>query len=229
VLWGVGARTAEPLHRLGVRTIGDLAETPLDTLRRAVGNATAEHLHDLASGRDARDVQPRDDDKSISADHTTASDLTDEAGVARELLRLSVEVGERLRERRVVARTVGIKIRFADFRTVTRVRTMPGWVESTADLYDAALRLYRGLRLDRPRIRLVGVKAEGFRGAASVARQLTLDDLTGELLSPAATRADEAADAARARFGPAAVRRATLVSGPQRREEPSGTIDNDRL
>jgi DNA polymerase-4 len=229
VLWGVGARTAEPLHRLGVRTIGDLAQTPIDTLRRAVGNATAEHLHGLASGRDARDVQPRDDDKSISADHTTATDLTDEAGVASELLRLSIEVGERLRERRLVARTVGIKIRFADFRTVTRVRTMPGWVESTADLYDAALQLYRGLRLDQPRIRLVGVKAEGFRGAAEVARQLTLDDVTDGLLSPAATRADEAADAARARFGPAAVRRAALMSGPDRRDEPSGAIDNDRL
>jgi DNA polymerase-4 len=229
VLWGVGARTAEPLHRLGVRTIGDLAETPLDTLRRAVGNATAEHLHALASGRDARDVAPRDDDKSISADHTTATDLTDEAGVAHELLRLSVEVGERLRERRLVARTVGIKIRFADFRTVTRVRTMPGWVESTADLYDATLQLYRGLRLDQPRIRLVGVKAEGFRGAADVARQLTLDDLTDELLSPSATRADEAADAARARFGPAAVRRAALLSGPDRRDEPPRAIDNDRL
>jgi DNA polymerase-4 len=229
VLWGVGARTAEPLHRLGVRTIGDLAQTPIDTLRRAVGSATAEHLHALASGRDARDVQPRDDDKSISADHTTATDLTDEAGVASELLRLSVEVGERLRERRLVARTVGIKIRFADFRTVTRVRTMPGWVESTADLYDAALQLYRGLRLDQPRIRLVGVKAEGFRGAAEVARQLTLDDVTDGLLSPAATRADEAADAARARFGPAALRRAALMSGPDRRDEPSGAIDNDRL
>jgi DNA polymerase IV len=229
VLWGVGARTAEPLHRLGVRTIGDLADTPIDTLRRAVGNATAEHLHALASGRDARDVQPRDDDKSISADHTTATDLTDEAGVASELLRLSVEVGERLRERRLVARTVGIKIRFADFRTVTRVRTMPGWVESTADLYDAALQLYRGLRLDQARIRLVGVKAEGFRGAAEVARQLTLDDVTDALLSPAATRADEAADAARARFGPAAVRRAVLMSGPDRRDEPSPAIDNDRL
>ncbi|HEY2983113.1 MAG TPA: DNA polymerase IV [Jatrophihabitantaceae bacterium] len=229
VLWGVGARTAEPLHRLGVRTIGDLAQTPIDTLRRAVGNATAEHLHALASGRDARDVQPRDDDKSISADHTTATDLTDEAGVASELLRLSVEVGERLRERRLVARTVGIKIRFADFRTVTRVRTMPGWVESTADVYDAALQLYRGLRLDQPRIRLVGVKAEGFRGAAEVARQLTLDDVTDGLLSPAATRADEAADAARARFGPAAVRRAALMSGPDGLGEPSGAINNDRL
>jgi len=89
--------------------------------------------------------------------------------------------------------------------------------------------LYRGLRLDQARIRLVGVKAEGFRGATEVARQLTLDDVTDAPLSPAATRADEAADAARARFGPAAVRRAALMGGPDRRGEPARAIGNDRL
>jgi DNA polymerase-4 len=227
VLWGVGSRTAEPLHRLGVRTVGDLAETPLDTLRRAVGAATADHLHELACGRDPREVQAREVEKSISSDHTTATDLTDEADVARELLALSADVGQRLRERRMVARTVGIKIRFADFRTVTRVRTLPGWVESTTAVYDAALELYRALRLDRPRIRLVGVKAEGLREAGHAAWQLTLDDAVAE---PAVgNRADHAGDAAQARFGPAAVRRATLIGRSDRPAERSMAIENDRL
>ena len=116
VLWGVGARTAEPLRRLGVRTIGDLAQTPVDVLRRAVGEAGADHLHALAWGRDSRPVQDRDPEKSISADHTTSVDLTHEADVLRELLQLAWEVSERVRRRDLVARTVGIKIRFADFR-----------------------------------------------------------------------------------------------------------------
>ena len=227
VLWGVGSRTAEPLHRLGVRTVGDLADTPIDTLRRALGAATANHLHELACGRDAREVQARDVEKSISADHTTAIDLTDEADVARELLRLSAEVGQRLRERDLVARTVGIKIRFADFRTVTRVRTVPGWVESTSAIYDAALDLYRGLELDQPRIRLVGVKVEGFRGAGDAARQLTLDDAVAE--SPAATLADRVSDAAQARFGPAAIRRGTLLSRSEPLTDRSLAIDHDHL
>ncbi len=227
VLWGVGARTAEPLHRLGVRTVGDLADTPIDTLRRAVGAATANHLHELACGRDPREVQARDIEKSISADHTTAEDLTDETDVARELLKLSVEVAERLRERRLVARTIGIKVRFADFRTVTRVRTLPGWVESTSAVYDAALELYRSLRLDRPRIRLVGVKAEGFREAAEAAWQLTLDDAVAQSSGPAS--ADHASDAAQARFGPSAVRRATLLSASGRLADPSSAIDGDHL
>ena len=141
VLWGVGSRTAEPLHRLGVRTVGDLADTPR---RHAAPRASAPRRPITCTrwpaGATPRAVQAREVEKSISADHTTATDLTDEADVARELLRLSAEVGQRLRERSFVARTVGIKIRFADFRTVTRVRTLAGWVESTSAVYDAARR-----------------------------------------------------------------------------------------
>ncbi|HEY3715151.1 MAG TPA: DNA polymerase IV [Jatrophihabitantaceae bacterium] len=212
VLWGVGERTAQPLHRLGVRTVGDLAGIPLDTLRRAVGAAVADHLHALASGRDPREVEEQDVEKSISADHTTAVDLTSENDVDRELLRLCVEVGQRLRERAWVARTIGIKIRFADFRTVTRVRTVADWVDSTAGLHEIALDLYRALQLDRPRIRLVGVKAEQFRDAADTPRQLTLD-----AVDPAAAAAvDGVADAAQARYGAAALRPATLIRGPER-------------
>jgi DNA polymerase IV len=215
VLWGVGARTAQPLHRLGVRTVGDLAGIPIGTLRRAVGVAVAEHLHALASGRDPREVDPRDIEKSISADHTTETDLTDEPDVARELLRLSVEIGQRLRARALVARTVGIKIRFADFRTVTRVRTVADWIDSTAGLHEVALDLYRGLRLDRPRIRLVGVKAEHFGDAGHTARQPTLEEslapLADEAFGLAAPTVDAAADAAQARFGSGAVRPAVFV------------------
>jgi len=217
VLWGVGARTAEPLHRLGIQTVGDLAETPLDTLRRAVGTAVADHLYDLARGRDPRSVQPHEVEKSVSSDRTLDVDLTDEADVLRELLRLSGDVARRLRDRQFVARTVGIKIRFADFKTVTRVRTLDHWTDSNSDIYAAAVELYRGIGLDRPRVRLVGVKGEGLREAGDAPEQLTLDlDST-----PLRANADRAADAARARFGTAAVRPATLVAGPRISEETS--------
>src|SRR5205085_3643532 len=108
--------------------------TPLDTLRRAVGAAVAEHLSALASGIDARSVEPNEVEKSISADHTLDEDLTAEPDVHRELLRLAEDVGSRLRARGFAARTVGIKIRFADFRTVTRVRTLPSWTASTGEI-----------------------------------------------------------------------------------------------
>ncbi|HEV7192228.1 MAG TPA: DNA polymerase IV [Jatrophihabitantaceae bacterium] len=217
VLWGVGARTAEPLHRLGIRTVADLAATPPDTLRRAVGAAAAEHLHALAHGRDDRGVDPREVEKSISSEHTGEVDLTAEADVVREMLRLAGDVGGRLRSRGITARTIGIKIRFADFRTVTRVRTLPSWTDSTALIYETACDLYRSLDLDRPRVRLVGVKAEGFRAAGAVAEQLTLD--TGAD-TPDRVAAERVLDAARAKFGTGAIGYGSLMPGPSRLEDP---------
>ncbi len=208
-LWGVGARTEEPLRRLGIRTVGDLAQTPLDTLRRAVGTAMAEHLHHLANGVDPRTVEVDEIEKSISADHTVAVDLTEEVEVRRELLRLSADVGQRVRARGFAARTVGIKIRFADFRTITRVRTLASPTDSTDTVYGTAVDLYRALGLDRPRIRLVGVKCENLEDAAQVAEQLTFDDVDGP---PMQRRADSVVDAARARFGSAALGYATLLN-----------------
>jgi DNA polymerase-4 len=210
-LWGVGARTAEPLHRLGIRTVADLAGTPIDTLRRAVGASAAEHLSTLAAGIDPRSVSPDEVEKSISSDRTLDTDITAEAEVVRELLRLAEEVGSRVRARGFAARTIGIKIRYADFRTVTRVRTLPNWTTATGDIYSTAVELYRGLHLDQPRIRLVGVKCEGLRAAAGIAEQLTLDVAAGD--GPRA-RADDAVDAARARFGSEAVRPGSLVGTP---------------
>lgn len=216
-LWGVGERTAESLHRLGIRTVADLAATPLDTLRRAVGAAHSEHLSALAAGIDPRTVQPDEIEKSISSDGTLDTDLTVELDVRRELLRHAEDVGQRMRSRSFVARTIGIKIRFADFRTVTRVRTLPGWTDSTSAIYETAADLYRGLGLDQPRIRLVGVKAENLRDFGDAPEQLTLD-MAGTATCAAqragnAGRADRAVDAARARFGDAAVRPGSLLEG----------------
>jgi DNA polymerase-4 len=216
VLWGVGARTAEQLHRLGIRTVADLAETPLPTLHRAVGGAVATHLSALAHGIDERSVQTGEQEKSISADHTTDTDLTDAADVDRLLLQLSEEVGRRVRDRGLVARTVGIKIRFADFSMVTRVRSLPGWVDATSAIHATARELYAGLDLDRPRIRLVGVKCENLRDGAAAPHQLSLDLTHATAGSVPADSdvdpaLDRATDAVRARFGAAALGLGSLL------------------
>jgi DNA polymerase IV len=216
-LWGVGERTAQPLQRLGIRTVGDLASTPIDTLRRAVGNATANHLYALANGRDERAVVDREPEKSISTDRTLAADLLTEAEVARELLRGSGEISERLRQAKRVARTVGIKIRLADFTTLTRVRTLPVPTQDSSEVYAAARELYRGLNLDRPRIRLVGVKAENLRPEGE-AVQLSLD-LDSDAARPSGA-ADRAIDVLTARFGSSAVRPASLL---KHRDDPVPT------
>lgn len=182
-LWGVGPSTAERLYRLGLRTVGDVAQTPVDVLARAVGTGSADHLFALANGIDRRAVVRDQVEKSVSSDRTFDTDLCTEPEVHRELLRLSEEVGGRLRARGLVARTVGIKVRFADFRTVSRVRTVAEPADLAAALYPESLALYAGLNLDRPRIRLLGVKAEGLADARSVSHQLSFDDL--DAASPA--------------------------------------------
>jgi DNA polymerase-4 len=218
-LWGVGARTAEPLRRLGIRTVGELAVTPIDQLRRAVGVATAEHLHSLANARDDRTVTARAPEKSISTDRTLSRDLLTEDEIARELLRGATEVAERLRHAGRRARTVGIKIRFADFNTITRVRTLAEPTDSSAQIYAEALALYRSLKLDQPRVRLVGVKAENLR-LADEATQLALD-LTGaatpqqawppESTAPVADQ-PRRADGARLSAGPVSLTAQTVAA-----------------
>src|SRR3954469_22129656 len=114
-LWGVGERTEQVLGRLGLHTVGDLAATPLDTLRREVGDAVGEHLHNLAWGRDERAVVASVKDKSIGAEETFDVDIADAQSIRRELLRLSERVGSRLRGSGHVGRTIAIKLRRDDF------------------------------------------------------------------------------------------------------------------
>jgi DNA polymerase-4 len=163
----------------------------------------------LANGIDPRPVRTDDIEKSISSEHTVDVDITDPADVRRELLRLSGDVARRLRQREFVARVVGIKIRFADFTTVTRVRTLDSWTDATVAIYDIAATLYDALELDRPRVRLVGVKAENLRQPGEIAQQLSFDDLTGGLSD--APAADAVVDAARLKFGDDALGYATLL------------------
>lgn len=206
-LWGVGERTEEALTRLGLRTVADLAHTPVDTLRRALGDVAGSHLHDLAWGRDPRRVVAETVEKSIGAEETFARDVDDPDIVLRELLRLSERVAARLRSAEAVGRTVVLKVRFADFTTITRSRTLGEYTDVGRIVYATARDLYRALGLDRARLRLVGVRVEGLRDAATSHRQLAIDE------RPAGWReAEQAADLASARFGLGAVRPAALVT-----------------
>ncbi|HMC72473.1 MAG TPA: DNA polymerase IV, partial [Mycobacteriales bacterium] len=160
-LWGVGERTEEVLTRLGLRTIGDIANTPSATLQRALGAAAGSHLHALAWGRDERSVVPHEPDKSIGAEETFARDVDNPEVIRRELLRLSDRTAGRLRATGQVGRTVSIKVRFADFTTITRAKTLREPTDVARVVYDTARALYEALGLERVRIRLVGVRVEG--------------------------------------------------------------------
>jgi DNA polymerase-4 len=205
-LWGVGDKTEEVLHRLGLRTVGDLAHTPVTTLTRALGPAAGAHLAALAWGRDQRVVVPHEPDKSIGAENTFSSDVDDPAVVARELLRLSERTAARLRASGQVGRTVSIKVRFADFTTLTRAKTLPEATDVGRVVYDTAVGLYDALGLERARIRLVGVRVEGILDAAEQPHQLLLGEREHGWRD-----AEQAVDRAARRFGAGAVRPAALV------------------
>ena len=205
-LWGVGERTEEVLARLGLRTVADVARTPQRTLERALGPAAGAHLAALAWGRDERRVTPGQAEKSIGAEETFATDVDDPEVVRRELLRLAERVAARLRSAGFVGRTVSVKVRFADFTTLTRSRTLREPTDIGQALYATARDLYDGLGLQRARLRLVGVRAENLLPVERLAEQLLLD-------APEAgwREADRAVDRAAARFGRGSVRPAALV------------------
>ena len=205
-LWGVGEKTEDVLRKLGLHTVGDIANTPLTTLQRALGPAVGAHLSALAWGRDERRVVPHEPDKSIGAEETFPVDVDDPAVVRRELLRLSERTAARLRAAGQVGRTVSVKVRFADFTTITRARTLREATDVGRVVYDTALGLYEALGLERARLRLVGVRVEQLTDAERAPRQLLLGEReTGW------REAEQAVDRAARRFGAGVVRPAALV------------------
>jgi DNA polymerase-4 len=216
-LWGVGPKTEETLLRLGLRTVGDLAHVPARTLQRALGAAAGSHLHELSWGRDPRRVVPDEPDRSTGAEETFSTDIDDPVVIHRELLHLAERTAGRLRATGTLARTVSIKVRFADFATLTRSRTLGVPTDVGQELYDTARALYDALGLDRARIRLVGVRAERLIDAGTASQQLELG-----AREYGRREAELAADRAARRFGAGAVRPATLL---RRSGRPgSGTV-----
>jgi DNA polymerase-4 len=160
-LWGVGEKTMETLSRLGVKTVGDLGRIPPAVLGRLLGEQHAQGLIDLARGVDVRSVVAYEAPKSVSHEETFDADLDADEDLLREILALSQRVGSRLREDGYRCRTVVLKIRLANFTTLTRSRTLPAPTDVTADINHVAAELFRALPGARRRVRLVGVGTTG--------------------------------------------------------------------
>ncbi|MFT4029127.1 MAG: DNA polymerase IV [Protaetiibacter sp.] len=208
-LWGVGGKSEEALVRLGLRTVGDLAHAPLDMLRRSLGEASAQRLHELSWGRDARAVSPGRAEKSIGHETTFETDRSDPAELHRVLLQLADGVGQRLRRAGVVGRTVALKLRFDDFATISRSRTLAEPTDLGRRIYEEARSLYDQANPGRRPVRLVGVRAEQLTGDVA---SLGLWDDDGDW-----REAEQAVDAIAERFGPGAVRPAALLHPAVRR------------
>lgn len=205
-LWGVGGKTEEVLARLGLFKVSDIANLPLNTLRRALGDGLAEHLHELSWGRDERSVEPYEPEKSIGNEETFSKDLDEAADILKEILRLSEKVAGRLRAAELMGRTIVLKVRFANFSTITRSKTILDPTDVAKDIYGLAKSLFESLKLDRVRVRLVGVRVEKLEEAQNATRQLQLGES-----EKGWREIDQASDKASARFGDDAVKPARLI------------------
>jgi DNA polymerase IV len=206
-MWGVGPKTNEELQKIGLRTIGDIAKTPRATLIRALGQSAGETLYELSWGRDYRSVTLDEPDKSIGAEETFLIDLDNHDEILKELLRMVEKSSQRLRDAGLVSKTISIKIRFADFTTISRSKTVPLPISGVQECYEVARSLYKALGLDRARIRLVGVSLENLSEGSGSPQQLFLGER-----EKGWREATAAMDAATRRFGRGSVRPARLVT-----------------
>jgi len=211
-VWGVGPKTAEELMKLGLRTVEDIANTPRATLIRALGEATGAHLYELAWGRDYRDVLPDEPDKSISNAETFASDIEDTEIILRELLRMTEKATHRMRESNKSAKTISIKVRFADFKTISRSKTVPLPISGTKEVFEVVRTLFTALKLEGARLRLVGVGLDGLVEGSDGPEQMAFGER-----EKGWREATKAIDAASTRFGAGSVRPARLI-------EPDGEL-----
>jgi DNA polymerase-4 len=205
-LWGVGPKVEEQLHRLGLKTVAEIAHTPRETLIRAMGQSLGEHLHELSWGRDDRTVASAVREKSIGKEKTFLYDTDNHEEILRHLLELSENVARKLRSQQLHCTTVVLKLRFSDFTTISRSLTLPGSIDTGHEIYAAVKRLYEKLKLQRIRVRLVGVRAEGLIAAEDAWAQL-------ELGQPELRwrEAEKAMDKAHVRFGSGSVKPASLI------------------
>ena len=202
-IWGVGPRTEERLRALGIERVGQLAAMHRADLVRHLGQF-GHRLHDLARGIDRRSVSTAGQRKSVGNEHTFGEDIGDLDALLKQLLRLSDEVGRRLRAHELQGRVVTVKIRRADFTTLTRRRTLPVYTDDGGAIYNVASVLMSTEFQAGERYRLLGLHVADF--APEDARQMEMP-----LFGPdRSERLNAAVDGLESRFGRGSVRRAGL-------------------
>ncbi|MBC9953036.1 DNA polymerase IV [Leucobacter sp. cx-42] len=221
-MWGVGAATERALSGRAIHTVGELAREPLESLRRIVGNASAEKLHALANGRDVRSVNTTRVEKSIGHEETFAVDIADPVTLERELLRLSAKIGERLRDKGFVARTIAIKVRWSSFETVTRSKTLADPTDATQRIYRTAKDLFEEFGAARRPVRLIGVRAEQLSLGGGASTALWDDDEQWRAV-------DHAVDEVREKFAGLGLQPARLLGGRGKVVDPRSLRTPDDL
>ena len=212
-LWGVGSTMEKKLRGYGLETIGDLQRCDQRHLNAWLGPVLAEHLRELAAGRDDRPVTTERETKSISAENTFDEDLHDPDLLRSCLLGLMEQVGFRLRKAGLFCRTIHIKLRYGDFQTVTRQVGLDHPTCTDRILIQEGMKLFQGLPSDQRAIRLIGFGVSGLVDSQQDLQQLDL--FSGGDPAPKEALLDRAADSVRTHYGRDAIQRAGRLAKGQ--------------
>jgi DNA polymerase IV len=206
-LWGVGRMTQETLRLMGVHTIGDITRLPLSMLASRFGKHGL-HLHQSARGIDEREVTPEREMKSVGHEETFETDLRDKRDLERELLALAVRVGRRLRRYGMQGRTITLKVKFFDFKQVTRSQTLAAATDDEREIFHQARQLLAKTEAGRKPVRLLGVSLANF-ASGKAARQMDL--FGGAQANDKREGLHRAVDAISSKYGSRSILPATLI------------------
>ncbi len=220
-LWGVGPKSAEVLHRGGLKTVGDVAGVSQAGLAALVGQVMAAHLQALAHGMDDRPVHADQEAKSISEERTYGDDLTDPREIDRELLARAEGVARTLRREGLAGKTVHLKVRTGDFTTSTRALTLHDPTDLADAILEAARTMYRErIELRGQGVRLLGVGVSALARAASSPGSLFPDPVTER-----ARKLADVSDAVNDKLGEDVITRASLLRRKSREASSLPTVD----
>ena len=199
MLWGVGPKTSARLTELGIHTMGDIAKWPEAELIRMFGENGRE-LARHSKGIDDRPIVTERETKSISQEITFSRDVRDDNLLQKTVQEMSAEVGAQLRRNNLAGKTIKLKLRWPDFRTLTRQTTLSHPTDQENEIAKAALVLLKSVRKPNQAVRLIGV---GVSGLGQPIRQLGLWDIEDEK----SRKLREAVDDLREKFGKNVVQR----------------------
>ncbi len=208
-IWGVGRKTQDKLEVLGVETVRELRGIEMETLVRLFGEKAGHRLYDMARGRDERRVELPGEAKSVGREQTFAADKRDLGGIERELLKMADQVSSRLRDKSLKGRIVTLKVKYSDFRSMTRRLTLSEATCHGPEIYQAARELFRSLDNRGKAIRLLGVTVSCFGGGEENQLFLFEDEKSNRQ-----HRLDESLDRIRGKYGEESILPGSLL-GPE--------------
>lgn len=218
-LWGVGPVTVARLDQIGVTTVLQLRNFPRDSLIQALGKTQGAHLHRLAHGVDERNVEARQNIKSLSHEETFSEDLYSEQRITTEIFRMADAVGKRLRGLGTLGATVNLKVRLKDFSTFTRSVTLPNPTDSGKIIGKNAVNLLESIETSSG-VRLLGVGVSNLT-ESDLGLQLSFDDIEGN--DPEWRDAEKAIDQIHEKFGTQSIGAASTLSETGLRPKEKGS------